>query len=126
MRRTAITGLLVGACLAAGASSFEARTQTTETNGLLLIRTAMTVQANKPYGKGSFGSISELVSSLRLRDVNIIDSEQAQVPGFTLRLSRSQDRKHYQIALTPLSGCGTAWFGSEANVIYTGKALGCD
>jgi len=125
MKRTASMGLLLSVCLLVGGSSFEARGQAGDADGVRVMRMAMSVQANKPYGKNGYASISEVMTSIHLDTATVMDADTIQVGAYTLRVSRSDDRKHFQMALTPVSGCGTAWFGSEANVIYTGKALGC-
>lgn len=41
------------------------------------------------------------------------------------RLTRSEDRRHYQASLTPGSGCGVAWFTDERKAFYSGKIQGC-
>ena len=36
-----------------------------------------------------------------------------------LALSRSEGRKHFHAALTPVKGCGMAWFGDEGNLLQS-------
>jgi hypothetical protein len=37
----------------------------------------------------------------------------------------SADRRAYQVAIVPTTGCRTSWFSSDAGVIYRGLPLGC-
>ena len=66
-------------------------------------------------------------SRTRLVDA-IVDSSTATVVDYTLRLTRSEDRKHFQLSLTPTvakaSDPRPSWFGDDRFVIYTGKPIG--
>lgn len=126
MARTLVAGLLVGACTVTSGSAFQTQSATLkESQGVALMRMAMTVQANRPFGPSRYGSLDDVLNTLTVPDAKIAEPDSAEISGYLLRVSATADRTHYQIALTPSNGCGTAWFGDEHNIIYAGKALGC-
>jgi len=92
------------------------------------MRMLLTMQANRPYGKGNYGTLSEilaLVPPVQV-DATIIDEQTASYRGYTIRMTRSADRKHFELALVPAGGtCAASWFSNEHNVIYSGQAIGC-
>lgn len=97
----------------------------TEQEGLRMMRQVLSAEMNAPMGKkNGFGTLADVLSVTKL-DAQTIDTASALIKGYTLRVSRADDRQHVQVTLTPVTGCGTAWFGDERNLIYTGKALGC-
>jgi len=52
------------------------------------------------------------------------------VLDYTLQLTRSDDRKHFQVTLTPTvpkapqDDARRAWFTDDRGVIYTGQPIG--
>jgi hypothetical protein len=58
--------------------------------------------------------------------IKAIDSESASIYDYTLRITRSEDGRHFQVGLAPEKGCGTAWFASDSGIVYVGRAVaGC-
>ena len=100
----------------------------TKDEGPRAMRMLLTMQANRPYGKGNYGTLSEileLVPPVRV-DATIVDEQTASYRGYTIRMTRSADRKHFELALVPAGGaCAASWFSNEQNVIYAGQAIGC-
>jgi hypothetical protein len=76
--------------------------------------------------KNGFCDLSEI---MRLSEVafqgTTIDSVSLQLSDYTFRVTRSEDKQHFQASLTPSKGCHPAWFTDERKVIYTGRAPGC-
>jgi len=76
--------------------------------------------------RGSYRSLSEVLAKLPgLAATSEADGSTATLKGYRLRLTLSEDKKRFQVALTPQTGCRTSWFGSETNLIYVGQPLGC-
>ena len=100
----------------------------TKDEGPRAMRMLLTMQANKPYGKGSYGTLSEILELVPpvQGDATLIDEQTAAYRGYTIRMTRSADRKHFELALIPAGGaCAASWFSNEQNVIYAGQAIGC-
>ncbi|MGH9411996.1 MAG: hypothetical protein ACRD1V_21375 [Vicinamibacterales bacterium] len=57
--------------------------------------------------------------------ITIKDTISASVLDYSLRIIRSEDKKHYAATLTPVARCGPAFSLDDRGVIYTGKPLGC-
>lgn len=98
-----------------------------QTQGLQLMRIALSAEvqiASRSQGRfGSFADIagqnSELAAFTR---VNAIDSTLGR---YRLRLIVTDDGRHFQVTLTPESGCLISWFSDDRNIIYVGSPLGC-
>ena len=120
MKRAGLTVLLLGLCVISGSAG----ASQSDVDGLRTMRMAMSVQANKPFGSAGYGSVADVAKALQLTGTKV-DSERFDFGPYRLMVSVSADKRHYQMSLTPLTGCDAAWFGNETNQIYTGKALGC-
>jgi hypothetical protein len=121
MKRAVITGLAFVLCAVSGSAGAYSQNAV---DGLRTMRMAMSVQANRPFGKAGYASAAQVAKALELTGTQV-DSERFDFGPYRLMVSVSADKKHFQMSLTPISGCDEAWFGTEANTIYTGKALGC-
>jgi len=95
-----------------------------EAEGLRTMRTVLSDEISK--GRAGYRSLSELVEGLpTLGASTAADGTTAALKGYRLRLTVSEDRKHFQASLTPETGCGTSWFGNDQSLIYVGRPLGC-
>lgn len=54
-----------------------------------------------------------------------LGGDAAKFPGYNLRVTRSGDGSHFQVALTPQSACATAWFAAEDSIVYSGRRPRC-
>jgi hypothetical protein len=57
--------------------------------------------------------------------MQMIDAETADFGDYTLRLTRSEDRRKFELSLAPKQSCDLAFFSNDKNIVYTGHALGC-
>jgi hypothetical protein len=93
------------------------------------MRAILTVQANRPFGAArGYGSLADVLPVLSTieGEAKMIDDQTASYGGYTIRLTRSTDRKRFEVALVPQDAtCAPSWFSNEQNVIYVGQALGC-
>jgi hypothetical protein len=98
-----------------------------ETDGLRAIRIVLSTEANVPFGpKKGFGTLAEVLKVAGTAvPAKTVDPNTASIRDYTLRITRSSDKKRFEATLTPTTGCGPSWFGNERNIIYTGKPLGC-
>ena len=91
------------------------------------MRVVLSTEMTPPLGRANgFGTLADV---LRVAGPSVqakpIDPASASVLDYRLTISRSDDKQHFLVALKPVKGCGMAWFGDEAGIIFTGKALGC-
>jgi hypothetical protein len=70
--------------------------------------------------------LESAVGVLRQYRGELMGPDAAKFPGYTLRITRSSDGAHFLVSLTPVAaGCGTAWFGSEEDIVYSGRRVDC-
>src|SRR5262245_28591672 len=110
--------LAVAVCVGLALAADGARAQPTssadsltERNALKVMRVVMSAQANEPFRQSGFGSLAELMAQAPLMknaepQFTLINSVSASVLDYTLRIDRSDDKRHYAVSLTPTKGCG--------------------
>jgi hypothetical protein len=92
------------------------------------MRMILTIQANRPFGKGNYGLLQELLSDVSLAGENpvIVDRQTATYRGYTIRVMRNPEMTTFDLTMVPSGGfCGASFFANEQNVIYSGTAIGC-
>jgi hypothetical protein len=96
-------------------------------NGPMIMRMVLTMQANRPFGAAGYGTLSDVLPLIPgiVGDVTMIDEQTASLRGYTIRLTRSIDRRTFELTLTQPGRCATGWFSNEKNVIYASLPLGC-
>jgi hypothetical protein len=59
--------------------------------------------------------------------MDVVDSSSAQIGNYLMRITTSDDKKHFQASIEPIDPktCGPALFGDDRELIYAGKVLGC-
>jgi alpha-D-ribose 1-methylphosphonate 5-triphosphate synthase subunit PhnH len=67
-------------------------------------------------------SVARFTPSLR---ATLIDRDTATFLNYTLRITRTEDKRRFQASLTPTSRCGKAWFGTSEKTVFVGSAIGC-
>lgn len=69
-----------------------------------------------------------LIGALRVGTVTEIDRDTVQIADtYIVRITRSDDRRHCQVSLTPIArGCAPAWFSSETQVVFSGRSVQCN
>lgn len=94
--------------------------------GLRTVRMVLSAQLSRPRGV-PYTDLAEVLKSIPTlpAQASPIDAETAALKGYRLRMTVSEDRRHFQTALTPEKGCGKSWFSSEQSVIYVGRVLDC-
>jgi hypothetical protein len=100
----------------------------TKQDATAAMRMMLTMQANRPFGKAGYGTLAEILPLVPFvfDQATQVDDQTATYRGYTIRMTRSADRKRFELAMLPNGGaCGTSWFSNEQNVIYAGLALGC-
>ena len=137
MRKLVLVALLAAATLSLGAVPIRAQASLQRDQALSIVRGVMTVEVDDFFAQGKgFGDLVEVVSASQ-RDpgawtqraglpLKILDSSTATVLDYTIRLTRSDDKKHVQVSLTPTvsKGCeALSWFIDDRLLIYTGKPL---
>jgi hypothetical protein len=124
---TAVSAFGVRSSAQAPVPSATQEPRLTAEDGAMMMRLMLTRQANRPYGAGSYGTLPDLLPFVQAvhGDATLVDEQTASLRGYTIRLTRSLDRKRFDIAITQDGTCAIGWFSNERNVIYAGKALGC-
>jgi hypothetical protein len=92
------------------------------------MRMIMTIQSNRPFGKGNYGLLEEVLKGVTLagEDASRVDEHTATYRGYTIRMMRSAIRTHFALTMVPSGGlCGASYFANENQIIYSGQALGC-
>jgi hypothetical protein len=59
--------------------------------------------------------------------MDVLDSSSARIGNYLVRITASDDKKHFQVSLEPADSrtCSPALFGDDREIIYLGTALGC-
>ena len=128
-RIAAVCLVLVGSVGIQGSATGQAQSQSalSAQDGLRLMRMVMSVEASMK--KTGFGTLEQVLGDRMFTQspVSIVVTSPgtASVLDYQLRVTRPDDGGRFEASLTPMSGCSTAWFGTERNLIYTGRALGC-
>jgi hypothetical protein len=137
MRIPLKVAIIIGLALAGTPASSAAVSQqpaSGQQSGLMLMRQVLTIQANKPFAKAGYGSLSDVLKMMPMtrgvapeaaQAVHLTDAETADVGDYTLRLTRSEDRAKFELSLVPKQSCDVAFFSNDRNIVYTGRALGC-
>lgn len=95
-----------------------------DSDGLRTMR--MVLSDEIANGRSGFRNLPDVVRALPTAGATMTpDGTAAALKGYRLRLTVSEDKKHFQASLTPEAGCGTSWFGNEQSLIYVGRPLGC-
>jgi len=136
MRTPIGIGLIVGLTVLGAQASNAAVQQPTygQQSGLMLMRQVLTIQANKPFATNGYGTLSDVLKMMPMtrgvapdaaQAIQLIDSETADFGDYTLRLTRSEDRRKFELSLAPKQSCGLAFFSNDRNIVYSGRAIGC-
>jgi hypothetical protein len=123
MRRL-VLGLLIGAAATLPSSARQA--DLTPADGIRIVRSVNTTQAQLSRRGGGYASLRDVVtdgSFSAAADVQLSGADSATIRSHRLSLTRTADARGYQLSLTPISGCGAAWFSSESGLIFTGRCL---
>ena len=90
------------------------------------MRMVLSAQISRVKG-APYISLSQVLKTIPTLPAPVaqVDSETAALKGYRLRMTVSDDKQHFQASLTPETGCGRSWFGSEQSLIYVGRVLGC-
>jgi hypothetical protein len=123
--------LIVGLAMLGARSSAQApqtaQAELPTLDGPRIMRMVLTMQANRPFGSAGYGALSDILPLVPDVDneATIVDDQTASLRGYTIRLTRSADRKTFELTITQPGRCATGWFSNEKNVIYAGLPLGC-
>jgi hypothetical protein len=137
--RTKVIGLLVALAFSASAGTMRAQEPLSRAQGLMITRMVNSTEAAMSvHGDSSpeWRSLSEVMtwatdpnSGFYIPDLSattVVDSSTVTVLDYTLQLTRSDDKKHYQFSLTPTAPKDDdrlSWFSDDRAIIYTGKPL---
>jgi hypothetical protein len=106
-----------------------ASAQFSPAEALGLVRAISTAEAEKKATEHTFVSLETLYQhrgmQKRLEGISVLDANSAATNDYILSVVPSSDGQHFQLSLTPKSGCGYSLFTNESFVIYEAKALGC-
>jgi len=135
MRFLAVTLTLVAVVAILGVRSSAHAPQTpaqppslTKEDAAGAMRMILTIQANRPFGKGRYGLLEEVLAGVSLagEDPVIVDRQTATYRGYTIRILRTPEMTKFDLTMVPSGGlCGQSYFANEQNVIFSGTAIGC-
>jgi hypothetical protein len=132
--RTKVICVLVALALVASAGTNCAQGSLSRDQGLMITRIVMGIAGNSSVRWRDLTDVMKWTtdsgSTYYLRDLataKTVDSSTVAVLDYTLRLTRSDDNKRYQISLTTTApkpdDDRLSWFSDDRGVIYTGKPL---
>ncbi|HUL71869.1 MAG TPA: hypothetical protein VLT86_02135 [Vicinamibacterales bacterium] len=135
--RTNLTGWLIALALSAGAGTARSQESMSSAQALMITRVVLSIEAGSPRANGSpaWWNLAEVMkwaadpsSPDYFRDLaiaKIVDASTVRVLDYTLQLTRSDDKKHFQLSLMPTIAKADrpAWFSDDQGVIYTGKPI---
>ena len=137
--RTTILGVIAAIAVSVGAEpSTRPQESLSRARGLMITRVVMSTEAgiSTPNGPPEWRDLSEVMkwatdpnSGYYLRELataKTVDSSIVIVLDYTLQLTRSDDKMHFQISLSPTvspAGDRPSWFCDDRGVIYTGKPI---
>jgi hypothetical protein len=93
-----------------------------------VMRMLMTIQGNRPFGKGQYGLLEEVMKGVQLagEDAVRVDDHTFTYRGYTIRMMRGATRQNYSLTMVPSNGfCAASYFANEMSIIYVGQAIGC-
>jgi hypothetical protein len=136
--RTILAG--VATCLALSSvgagSSLVAQSHLTEAQARDAIKKLLEEQDSPLCGRGTGycdmrdiilgGNVEQVRNPTPNLEERMIDPVTIQLSDYRLRVTRSEDRRHFQVSLTPDQRCGDAWFTDERKVVFVAKQDGCD
>ena len=107
--------------------------------GLLLMRLVIATEETLASTNKEYGNLIDVMQSPAFPDasqrtevglpaaMDVIDPSSAQTGNYLVRITTSEDKKHFQASLEPIDPktCGPALFGDDREFIYGGKVLGC-
>jgi hypothetical protein len=94
-------------------------------DGVNLARAINSAQARQGGLYAPFTNLLQDRALVRFAPSIRMEGEDGKIGSHRVVLTLSTDRRHYQLAIVPDSGCGQAWFSGDGGVIYTGSPLGC-
>ncbi|HEY2645287.1 MAG TPA: hypothetical protein VGI56_16185, partial [Galbitalea sp.] len=106
---------------------------------LLLMRVVIAAEETLASTQKEYGNLTDVIQSPAFPDasgrtqvglpaaMDVVDSSSAQIGNYLVRITTSEDKKHFQASLEPNDPktCGPALFGDDREFIYGGKVLGC-
>jgi hypothetical protein len=139
VRRTVgVVLLMVAGMIALQVIATSAQGSLPSDKSLLLMRLVISIEATFASPKMGYRNVIDVVQSPDWPDasrihedgipaIDVVDSSSAQIGNYLLRITTSDDKKHFQASLEPIDPktCGQALFGDDRGVIYVGKGLGC-
>jgi hypothetical protein len=134
-----IVGLfLIALVLTVSGGTMHAQASLSRDKGLMITRLVNSLEAMSPHINGSveWSDLSEVMKFAVVgasaghggdfASATMVDSSTLIVLDYTLQLTRSDDKKHYQISLTPTvpgDDARLSWFSDDRGLIYTGRGL---
>ena len=100
----------------------------TPQEGIRLMRAVNTTEVQIKSGTGAYGALADVIAHRTFSPGSagapaLQGTDVALVQSYRLVLVRSANGEHYQAAMTPASGGGTAWFTDERGMIFLGQSL---
>jgi hypothetical protein len=130
-----IVALLATTPIAFSSGAARARESLSREQGLTIVRVVVSAEVELRASGNGWGDLSDVVRvgnmqrGEALPPAKIVDSSTATVLDYTLRLTRSDDKKHLQVSLTPtvtkLGDNRISWFSLDQTewIIYTGQPI---
>lgn len=129
-RRLALVALAMGILATAGiaAARQAASTELTPQEALRLVRAVNTAEARLAASASGDGYVSlrDAITNPAFgaaAELQLEGADAARIKNYRLSLTRSEGNRGYQLSLMPASGCGAAWFSTNAGLIFTGRCL---
>ena len=135
MQRMLIVALLATTPIAFSSGAARAQESLSREQGLTIVRVVVSAEVELRASGNGWGDLSDVVRVGNLQrgeafpPAKIVDSSTATVLDYTLRLTRSDDKKHLQVSLTPtvakLGDNRISWFSLDQTewIIYTGQPI---
>jgi hypothetical protein len=132
--RTTVMGVLATIALSISTGAMSPQESLSRAQGLMITRMVLVIEAT---GRGEYLDLPSVMKLAKdpqsgyatpeLSTANLVDSTTVSVQDYTLQLTRADDRKHFQISLTPTAPKDDdnrpSWFSDDRDIIYTGKPI---
>ena len=127
--RTTVMGVLTTVALSISTGAISLQESLSRAQGVMITRIVVSIEAGRGECidlRGVMKLANDPQSGFTGTDLsmaNLVDSTTVTLRDYTLQLTRADDRKRFQISLTPTvpNDNRPSWFSDDRGVIYTGN-----
>ncbi len=92
---------------------------------LVVLKVAGTELGHNAAIRHTLSSVEALVTFEPSLHGKLLDPDTATFGQYTLRVTRSRDKSHFQVSLVPSDVCDAAWFAIDDSPAYDARSSRC-